>query len=254
MRLVRVGESYEERREQRLWAALVGLIGLGIAGIALVVCDAGGGLCHPTLLRLAVGLAAIVIALWLGRPVTRLLRRVRRGRRGERLVADLLGGLGDDYWLVNDVTLGLAHGNIDHVLIGPCGVVVIETKRFAGNIRCWGDDWSINGYRRKSVSQQVNSGACSVRYFLSERHPDLAPTALRWVESLIVFTHPLCRLEVNHARATIVRYSQLFQVVLELGKKHRMAPATAAQLAHTLATLQARGAAGAGRGPLTVAS
>jgi len=139
------------------------------------------------------------------------------------------------------------------VLIGPCGVVVIETKRFAGNIRCWGDDWSIDGYVRKSVSRQVNSGACAVRYFLSERHPDLAPSALRWVESIIVFTHPLCRMEVNRARTTIVRYSQLFQVVLELGKKHRMAPATAAQLAQTLANAQARRAAQAGRGPLTVA-
>ena len=84
MRLVRVGASYEERREQRLWAALVGLTGLGIAGIALVVCDSGSGLCHPTLLRLGVGFAAIVIALRLGRPVMRLLRRVRHGRRGER--------------------------------------------------------------------------------------------------------------------------------------------------------------------------
>jgi len=181
------------------------------------------------------------------------LRNVRKGRLGERLVVDLLRGLPDDYWLVNDVTLGLARGNIDHVLIGPCGVVVIDTKRFAGNIRCSGDDWSVNGDRRKSVSQEADSGACAVRYFLSERHPDLAPTALRWVESLIVFTHPLCRLEVNHARATIVRYSQLFQVVLELGKKHRMAPATAAQLAHTLTTSQKRGAE-AGQGSLTVAS
>jgi hypothetical protein len=60
-------------------------------------------------------------------------------------------------------------------------------------------------------------------------------------------------MEVNRARATIVRYSQLYQVVLELGKKHRMAPATAAQLAQTLANGQARGAAQAGRGTLTVA-
>jgi len=59
---------------------------------------------------------------------------------------------------------------------------------------------------------------------------------------------------VNHAPAMIVRYSQLFQVVLELGKKHRMAPATAAQLAHTLTTSQKRGAGEAGQRSLTVAS
>jgi len=249
MRLVRVGGRYVEGRERRLWMALASLLGLATAGILVAVETPGG---RP--LYLGAGMVAVLTALRLGGPVTRRLRNVRNGRLGERLVVDLLRGLPDDYWLVNDVTLGLARGNIDHVLIGPCGVVVIETKRFAGNIRCWGDDWSINGDRRKSVSQQVNSGACAVRYFLSERHPDLAPTALRWVESLVVFTHPLCRLEVNHTRATIVRYSQLFQVVLELAKKHRMAPATAAQLAQSLVSSQARGSTELGQGFFTAAS
>ena len=254
MRLVRVGGRYLEGREHRLWAALFGLIGLAAAGIALVARNPGDGLFHPTLLHLGCGIAAVIAAFRLGRPVTRRLRTVRKGRLGERLVADLLGGLPDDYWLVNDVTLGLARGNIDHVLIGPCGVVVIETKRLAGNIRCWGDDWSVNGYRRKSVSRQVNSGACAVRYFLNERHPDLAASALRWVESIIVFTHPLCRVEVSDARATIVRYSQLYQVVLELSRKHRMAPGTAALLANSLATSQTRSAVEVGRSALTTAS
>ncbi len=235
MRQVRVGGSYEEAREQRLWTALAGVIGLGMTGIALVVCDAGSGLCRPTLLRLGAGFAAIGLALRLGRPVMRLLRRVRDGRSGERLMADLLSGLPDEYWLVNDVHLGLARGTIDHVLIGPCGVVVIETKRLAGHIRCWGHNWSVNGSHRADISQHVNSAACAIRYFLTERHPDLAASVLRWVESIVVFTHPLCHVEASDAPATIVRYSQLYQAVLELSRKHRLAPPTASQLAATLA-------------------
>jgi nuclease-like protein len=254
MRLVRVGGSYEGNREQRLWAALAGVIGLAIAGIALVVCDAGSGLCHPTLLRIGAGFAAVGIAFRLGRSVMRLLRRVRNGRRRERLVADLLGGLPDDYWLVNDVSLGLAHGTIDHVLIGPCGVVVIDTRDVAGNIRCWGNSWSVNGYGHADIGQRVNSGACAIRYFLSERHPDLAASALRWVESIVVFTHPLCHVEASDAPATVVRYSQLYQAVLDLSRKHRLAPATASQLAQTLATLPARDGAAVGRSAVTSAS
>ena len=249
MRLVRVGGRYLRDREQRLWVALAALLGLAAIGIVVAFENPGSG---P--LYLGAGVAAVLTALRLGGPVTRRLRSVRKGRLGERLVVDLLRGLPDDYWLVNDVTLGLARGNIDHVLIGPCGVVVIETKRLAGTIRCSGDEWSVNGSRRKRISQQADSGACAVRYFLIERHPELASTALRWVASLIVFTHPLCRLEVNHAPATIVRYSQLFQVVLELAKKHQMAPATAAQLAQSLATSQARGAREIARGSFTTAS
>jgi hypothetical protein len=38
---------------------------------------------------------------------------------------------------VNGVVLGA--GNIDHVETGPCGIVVIETKRTVGNIGCEGD-------------------------------------------------------------------------------------------------------------------
>jgi hypothetical protein len=247
MHLVRVGGRYLERRERRLWLALACLVALAGAGL-VVAFEVPGVLCLGT------GLVAVATAVRLAGPVTRRLRNVRKGRLGERLVADLLRGLPDDYWLVNDVTLGLARGNIDHVLIGPCGVVVIETKRLAGNVRCWGDDWSVDGNRRTSVSRQVNSGACAVRYFLMERHPELASSALRWVESLIVFTHPLCRLEVEHAQATVVRYSQLFQTVLELGKKHNLAPSIAERLARTLAASQARGAAAARGGLIRVAS
>jgi hypothetical protein len=251
MRLVRVGADYDGSREQRLWAALLGLIALAAVGIVLVICDAGSGFCHPTLLRLGVGFAAVAIAFRLGRPVTRLLRIVRHGRRGERLVADLLGGLPDDYWLVNTVSLGLARGTIDHVLIGPCGVVVIDTKDLAGSIRCWENSWSVNGYRQGDISQRVNSGACAIRYFLSEKHPDLAASALRWVESIVVFTHPLSHVEASDARATIVRYSQLYQAILELARKYKMAPQTASLLAETLANSQADEGAADARDPLT---
>jgi Nuclease-related domain len=249
MRVVRVGRHDLGGREQWLWAALAALLGLAALGIVVAFENPGAG---P--LYLGAGVVAVLTALRLGGPVTRRLRSVRKGRLGERLVVDLLSGLPDDYCLVNDVTLGLAHGKIDHVLIGPCGVVVIETRRLAGTIRCSGNEWSVDGHRRDGLTRRADSGACAVRYYLSERHPELTATALRWVESLIVFTHPLCRLEVNHAPATIVRYSQLFQAVLELGRKHHLAPTVAAELAQTLVCSQTRGAPGFGRGTVTTAS
>lgn len=157
---------------------------------------------------------------------------------GERLVTYRLHSLSDDYWLVNDVMLPRGRGNVDHVLIGPCGVVVIETKRLAGRIRCDGDEWFVNGRRRGSISRQVNSGATAVRYYLAERHPDLVSTALRWVESIIVFTHPTCRFEVNRAQTVVVRYSQLLEAVLELAQKHNLSPVVASRLAESLAASQ----------------
>jgi len=253
MRLVRVGGRHRENREPLWWTALIGLIGLAVVGMLLVVGELGPRSFHPTLLQLGIGIGAVLTALRLGPPVTRRLRSARTGRIGERLVADLLSGLPDDYWLVNDVTLGLAHGTIDHVLIGPCGVVVIETKRFAGHIRCWGNGWSVNGSPRADIGRRVNSAACAIRYFLSERHPDLTSSVLRWVESIVVFTHPLSHVEASDAPATIVRYSQLYQTVLDLSRKHRVASGTADQLAQTL-TASRRSSAANLADPLTSAS
>jgi hypothetical protein len=133
-------------------------------------------------------------------------------------------------------------------------VVVIETKSIAGHIRCWGNSWSVDGDHREDIGRHVNSGACAIRYFLSERHPEMAASALRWVESIVVFTHPLCHVEASDAPATVVRYSQLYQTVLELSRKHRLAPATAGLLAETLAALPTREGGEMGRSALTSAS
>jgi hypothetical protein len=227
MQVVRAGGDYLASREQRLWIALASLAALGAAAVTVAALNMWTGF-------MWVGVLVGLIALSLGPEVFRRLTNVRKGRLGERLVTDLLRRLPDDYWLVNDVMLGDARGNIDHVLIGPCGVVVIETKRLAGHIRCYGDAWSVNGYSRGSISRQVNSNACAVRYFLSECHPDLASTALRWVESVVVFTHPLCRLKVDRSRTTVVRYSEFHQLVLSLAEKCRMASGIAARLAESL--------------------
>jgi hypothetical protein len=222
MRVVQVGGRYLARREQRLWTGLAGMI---LAPLAMAVTAHTG-------LALAFGVGAFVLAPKL----VRRLRNTRNGRLGERIVTAALRRLSDDYCLVNDVVLGARRGNVDHVLIGPCGVVAIETKRLAGHIRCYGDAWYVKGRRRDSISKQVNAGATAVRYFLMERHPELRDSVLRWVESIIVFTHPLCRLEVDRPRATVVRFSELPQVVLALAERRHISPAIAQQLARSLAS------------------
>lgn len=228
MRVVRIGGQYLEAREQGFRLLLTLILAITAVAVMILVTNYGTSL-------MWFGLLPILASIQLGRVVIRRLTSVRKGRLGERLVIDLLRRLPDDYWLINDVTLEGGRGNIDHVLVGPCSVVVIETKRLAGHIRCSGDDWYVNGYRRKSISEQVNSAAGAVRRFLAERHPQLAPT---WVESVIVFTHPLCRLKIGRAQTTVVRYSELLNVVRDLAQKHCMQPRTAARLAQTLLTSQ----------------
>jgi hypothetical protein len=57
---------------------------------------------------------------------------------------------------LNDVVLPGHPGNIDHVVIGPCGVVVIETKHFSGSVEAHRNVWFASGRRRcSSVSRLI---------------------------------------------------------------------------------------------------
>jgi hypothetical protein len=66
----------------------------------------------------------------IGRPA---IGRWDRGARGEESVGRILDGLVAKGWLaIHDVSLG--RGNVDHVLVGPGGLVTIETKSHTGRI------------------------------------------------------------------------------------------------------------------------
>ena len=77
------------------------------------------------------------------------------GRKGESAVTKTLKSLPDDYVVLNDIVLPDRKGNVDHVLIGPNGVFVIETKNYSGFIKCEEDDWFVNGHRIRSLSRQA---------------------------------------------------------------------------------------------------
>jgi high-affinity Fe2+/Pb2+ permease len=62
------------------------------------------------------------------------------GWRGEKQVAKILtNNLNDDYYLLNDLYLRDGGGDIDHIVLGPNGVFVLETKNWSGRISCKGD-------------------------------------------------------------------------------------------------------------------
>lgn len=76
-----------------------------------------------------------------------------KGIFGEKVVAFILRMLPDDYYIFNDVyvEVGGRTTQIDHVVVSPFGVFVIETKNYRGWI--FGNDdqqyWTKNMYGRK---------------------------------------------------------------------------------------------------------
>jgi hypothetical protein len=227
MQLLRVGGQYLATRRRNVRAALVTLAGAGTLGMAALWISG-----NPT----AGGALAVMSALVLAQ-VKRRLDRVIKGIKGETLVAERLESLPDDYFLLNDVVLRGHPGNIDHVVIGPCGVVVIETKNFSGSVESHRNAWFANGRRCRSVSRQANRGAIAVRDALGRRHPELENSVLRFVESIVVFTNPTARVKVDEAQTIVVRYSQLIDVIGEIARRKRVPPHVAGKLAKDLKTL-----------------
>jgi Nuclease-related domain len=60
----------------------------------------------------------------------------RRGAAGERRTAQLLGPLERHGWAVlHDLAVPRSRANIDHLLIGPGGVFVIDSKHYRGHLQ-----------------------------------------------------------------------------------------------------------------------
>lgn len=90
------------------------------------------------------------------------------GQRGEDLTARLLSNLNDDYCLIRNLQLGEKQGDIDFVLLGPFGALVLEQKANTVPIRCQGDDWSYKvsptyWKRMKSYSRQLKRNVKAVQ-------------------------------------------------------------------------------------------
>jgi hypothetical protein len=79
-----------------------------------------------------------------------------KGAEGERLTASALESLeGDGYVLLNDLRIPGRRSNVDHVLVGPSGVYVIESKNYSGAIKITSRAVTLNGRRRDRDIKEV---------------------------------------------------------------------------------------------------
>lgn len=82
------------------------------------------------------------LLFWLNRRVDsqwekgiREARVWRRGAEGEKVIAEVLESeLPDSYSIFNDVRLPGRTSNIDHIVVGPSGVFVLNTKNWRGTV------------------------------------------------------------------------------------------------------------------------
>ncbi len=134
----------------------------------------------------------------------------RGGWQGEKQVAKLLvSKLNDDYYLLNDLYLSGGGGDIDHIVFGPNGVFVLETKNWSGNISCDGDEWQRVGKRNfsGSPSRQVKRNAAKIKQIIDD-----SPTLRQFgvsVEGIVVLTNNHASLHINNPTVPILILSKL---------------------------------------------
>ena len=144
----------------------------------------------------------------------------RKGLEGEQSVASELSYLNDEFLLLNDVMLPGGRGNIDHILVGPTGVFVFETKNYSGKYVCYGDKWFFQGKRQKydvsSVSIQAKTNAFTLASLLHasgftvEVNPD------------VVITHPSVQLWLHHPTVPILKRGTLCNFLLNQRPKFQL--------------------------------
>jgi hypothetical protein len=168
------GEFAEKRfRERRnAWLRRVWWVFslMAIAEIAVVLIFAViFGRAHPSLyVGLVVGLAAATVLVVADSPPQHI-ERWRQGARGEKATARALRSLIKDGWvLVHDLPRA-SGGNIDHVLVGPGGVYLLESKDLAGVVSVSGGTLSVrwredphDGYDNQHVAPRVRAAAAEL--------------------------------------------------------------------------------------------
>jgi hypothetical protein len=132
------------------------------------------------------------------------------GTSGERAVARTLRELDDSYYLLNNVRLPRGRGDIDHILLGPNGVFVIETKNYSGKVMCYRDDWYRQQRKAKrdvrvdSISELTRRHTAELRKFLWKKHG----FSVR-VSPICVFTNPSVELELREPSVPVLRLKEL---------------------------------------------
>ena len=139
----------------------------------------------------------------------------KKGFEGENLIIKYLkNSLDDSYCLINDIRLS-PHENIDHIVIGPTGVFVIETKNYEGEIVCNKDAWAIRyyaggeikDYTIKSPTKQVKRNALKVKKTLEEINLDI------WINAIVVFTSNNAILFLKDCSVPILKISELSEYI-----------------------------------------
>ena len=199
MLMLRKGGKFTDRRiERHTWSGVI-YIALGVI-VFLVV---------SSFSSLMIGVIAGAVVAYPGAVASfKQSGNWSRGKEGELAVSEALKDLPNDYVVLNDLMLPDGRGNVDHLIMGPNGLFVIETKNYSGFVKCVGDDWFVGRKKISSLSKQAKRNAVNIRENLEGVFKD-QKTRLPYVTPVLVFVGDRCRLSIRNPAVHVLRSSEL---------------------------------------------
>ena len=137
----------------------------------------------------------------------------RIGSEGEKATARCLRPLLSQGWMLfNDIET--EHGNLDHVLVGPAGVFMLESKRRSGVLEIqsgklvvrWREDLD-DGYENDGMAGRARGAAFSLHSHLCSAGVDL------WVQAVVVLWAEFEQRSIERDKVAWVRSDQLAAVL-----------------------------------------
>jgi hypothetical protein len=124
-------------------------------------------------------------------------RHWRSGLKGEkRVIKNLADKLSDQYSIFNNVLLkgGKRGGDIDHIVVGPTGVFVIETKNNQESVY-------FNGYQWKNISRSPSEQVVNNMFRVKDAllNCDVFKEKEPYVYAIVVFSNGKLKIKIDQA-------------------------------------------------------
>jgi hypothetical protein len=163
-----------------------------------------------------IGLLTLIAPVALAYFFLHKYRIYRGGVEGEKeVIQQLKAKLDSNYTLINSLYLEDRGGDIDHIVLAPNGVFVLETKNWSGKISCNEDLWQRVGKKDMgSPSRQVKRNTAKVKRII-DSSPDLRSLDV-YVEGIVVFTNKNATLEMRNPTVTVVKAQNLTNYITNL--------------------------------------
>ena len=188
------------------WRKWVRMFVWGLA-LAILLWGVATSLLHHSYAGILSGLFVLVLAAGYEvhlREIAVESRNLEGGRRGEQKMADLLAEqLADDHVILNDLDFRIAHERcqIDHLVLAPSGIYVIESKFWAGTLTGDVHDTQWTQVRSNGKTTLVKSPVLQNE---RQRRMFIALLSARISEdrihALAVFTHPAVKLQITNGK------------------------------------------------------